>query len=192
MKNLFIILLFSPIFNFCTQTSEEDILQQVEDTVKVETIVTVPTKDVIQKVDAPVEMSVLKKREVKIPIEVEQDTVYESVTTKPVFKGCETYKRMARRDVCTERQWRNYIYPLTNLIFADTILQADDVVVQFIVEKDGSITNVKILKDFGEQSVKSTLDLFNKIKADSLTFIPATIDNQPVRYLKTALVTFSK
>lgn len=191
MKNLLIIVLFSSIFNFCTQTSEEDVLQESQDSLLVETIITAPTKDIVEKVDAPVEMANPKKREAKTPIVVKQDSIYEQVTSKPVFKGCETYKRVSRRDVCTERQWRNYVF--TNLVFEDTILQTttNDVVVQFVVEKDGTLTNLKVLKDFGEQSLQSTLNLFTKIQTDSLTFIPATVENEPVRYLKTALVTFS-
>ena len=54
------------------------------------------------------------------------------------------------------------------------------VVTQFVVEKDGNISNVKVLK--GQELLnKAVLDLFEEMKKEVL-FVPASINGKTVRY----------
>jgi periplasmic protein TonB len=61
-------------------------------------------------------------------------------------------------------------------------------VVQFIVEKDGSISNIKVLESIDEKTDKRMVKLLKKC----LTWTPGYKDGKPVRALYTLPITISK
>lgn len=81
--------------------------------------------------------------------EAEQE-IFKIVEENPTFPGCEEVPGKAERKKCAEEKllefiYRNIQYPA---VARDNGVEGM-VVLQFVVEKDGSITNIKIVRDIG-------------------------------------------
>ena len=194
MNKLFILLISVFLFSYCqpTTTDTENLEETSDSLTTGVTTEVVPIKQAPTYVEESASVPPAPKRPKLVTVEeVKEDTIYEDVDVKAVFPGCESQKKLARQEVCSMRQWKEYVSE--NLIFEKSILEdksSNDVVVQFVVEKDGTISNIKIFKDFGQESVKSAFNLFAKMKQDSMVWTPALINGEPVRYLKTELISF--
>ena len=196
MNKLFILLISAALFSYCqpTTTDTENLEESSDSLTTGVTTEVVPIRQAPTYVEESASVPPAPKRP-KVVTETEEasNEPLKEVDVKAVFPGCESHKKLARRDICTTRSWRDYVED--NLEFGDSILldkSSDDVVVQFVIEKDGAVSDLKIIKDFGQESVRSTFNLFAKMKQDSMTWTPALVGGEPVRYVITELVTFTK
>src|ERR1700741_3997544 len=79
------------------------------------------------------------------------DPILVDVEVKPTWKGCENETDSTRREVCLDRNLVSF--------FNDFIIYPErarkkriqgQVIAQFVVEKDGSVSNIQIIHDIGE------------------------------------------
>ncbi|HHM21774.1 MAG TPA: energy transducer TonB, partial [Bacteroidetes bacterium] len=76
--------------------------------------------------------------------------IFRIVEEQPTFKGCENIMDKARRKKCADAKLMEFIYE--NIVYPAVARENNitgTVVVQFVVERDGSVSNVKLLRDIG-------------------------------------------
>ncbi|MEL7222625.1 MAG: energy transducer TonB, partial [Bacteroidota bacterium] len=80
----------------------------------------------------------------------EEEEVYKIVEHMPRFPGCEDKGLEEERKACSKAELLKFVYK--NLVYPDSARQASiegTVVVQFIIEKDGSVSSEKIVHSLG-------------------------------------------
>lgn len=104
---------------------------------------------------------------------VEDNRIYTKVDVMPEYEGgIETFYKYIMI---------NYITPNINKSIKGQI------VVQFIVEKDGSLTDIKVVEDLGYGTGEEAVRLIKKSKK----WIPGYNDGQPVRVRYTIPISLS-
>lgn len=79
-----------------------------------------------------------------------EDEIYKVVEVKPVFTGCEDIEDEAKRIECGRNEMLQFIND--NLKYPNEAKQNEiegTVYIIFVIEKDGSVTNPKIIRDIG-------------------------------------------
>jgi protein TonB len=73
------------------------------------------------------------------------------VEVKPTWTGCENETDPLKRDQCLQKNIANFFHDF--IIYPEKARKKrieGEVIVQFVVEKDGSVTNILIIHDIGE------------------------------------------
>ena len=124
----------------------------------------VPDEEVIE--DEPVfedmaaeeEEEVVAKKETELPpppppppppVEKEEE-IFKIVEEMPHFPGCEKIRKKEKREKCAQDEMLKFIYK--NIKYPNIAKETGvegTVVISFVVEKDGSITDVRIVRDIG-------------------------------------------
>ncbi|MEK7253588.1 MAG: energy transducer TonB [Bacteroidota bacterium] len=114
-------------------------------------------------------------------------TIYKVVEELPRFPGCETLDTtLAVKNQCAQTALivffnRNIVYPMQAR--QDSI--AGTVVLSFVVEKDGYISNPTLVKDIGggcgEEALRVASGMNEALKTASLTWVPGKKSGVPVR-----------
>ena len=118
--------------------------------------------------------------------------VYTRVSSYPVFAGCDqTAGSPAEIRKCSDQKLRGFIrsqlrYP------AQAVKNRTEgiVVVQFIIERDGSVSGIRILKDIGDGCGAETVRVIQLINSMKLYWTPAIQGNYRVRMQYTLPVEF--
>ena len=82
--------------------------------------------------------------------EVNTKEIFKIVEEQPTFKGCETIGDKMERKACADAALMKFIYD--NITYPSTAREnnvSGTVVVQFVVETDGSVSNVSLIRDIG-------------------------------------------
>ncbi len=82
--------------------------------------------------------------------EPEEAPIFKIVEEMPRFAGCENLKKKEERDKCSQEKLLEFIY--SNIRYPEIAKETHVegvVVVQFVVEPDGSISNIKVVRDIG-------------------------------------------
>lgn len=112
------------------------------------------------------------------PVEKEEDEIFRIVEEHPSFPGCEDVGDKDERKICAEQKLMEYM--AKNIKYPAIARQNSIegmVVVQFVVEKDGSITNVKILRDIGGRCGEEAV----RVVKEMPTWNPGKQRGRPVR-----------
>jgi protein TonB len=83
-------------------------------------------------------------------IEENEREIFKVVEENPTFPGCENVEDKVERKQCAEEKMLTFIY--NNIQYPVVAREngiAGMVVVQFVVERDGSISNIKLVRDIG-------------------------------------------
>jgi periplasmic protein TonB len=83
--------------------------------------------------------------------QVSADPVLVDVDVKPTWTGCENDQEAAAREACLERNLTSFFNDF--IIYPERARRKKiegQVIAQFIVEKDGSVSNIQIIHDIGE------------------------------------------
>ncbi|MCR9290077.1 MAG: energy transducer TonB [Bacteroidetes bacterium] len=132
------------------------------------------------------------KREEKItapppppPPEPEVEEIFKVVEDMPRFPGCEDMAGTKdEKKRCADKRLYEYIYKyLTYPNIARENNIAGTVVIQFVVEKDGSIGGAKVVRDIGGGCGKSALDIVNQMNTMPTKWIPGKQRGRPVRVI---------
>lgn len=84
------------------------------------------------------------------PMPEEEREIFKIVETSPMFPGCEEIADKAERQACAERRMMEFIYQ--NIQYPAIAREngvGGKVYVQFVVERDGSISNINVVRDIG-------------------------------------------
>ncbi len=112
--------------------------------------------------------------------QVHIDPILVDVEVKPTWAGCENETDASKRALCLEKNLTDF--------FNDFILYPEkarkkkvqgEVIVQFVVEKDGSITNIQIIHDIGEGCGDEVVRAIQHLPK----LVPGMDDGLPVRVL---------
>ncbi len=120
-----------------------------------------------------------------------EDEIFKVVEQMPRFPGCENKSDLREKDFCaTEKMWdfidENVKYPKVD----EKIEIKGKVVIQFIVEKDGSVSNIIIAKDIGYGYGKAFADVIASMNDMPELWICGKQRGRPVTVLYTLPIEF--
>lgn len=107
------------------------------------------------------------------------DSIYNLVQEKPIFQGCEDLPNLEDRNTCSESQMMNFV--LSQIVYPDTARKQGIegmVVISFVVEKTGDISNAMIAKDIGGGCGEEALRVVGLLPK----WIPAKKNGELVRF----------
>ncbi len=119
-------------------------------------------------------------------------TIYQIAEEAPRFPACEKLDTTAAvKQICAQQQLmifmsRNIFYPVE----ARQNNTEGTVVLTFVVEKDGSLSNAQILKDIGDRCGAEALRIVNLMIEQQVKWIPGKNKGKPVRTKFTLPVKF--
>lgn len=110
-------------------------------------------------------------------------TIFKTVEEMPRFPGCEhPDSSLVARRKCAEQRLLDYIY--RRIVYpAEAREQGLEgtVVITFVVEKDGSLSNAAVVRDIGGGAGAAALRLLEAMQRDGVRWIPGRQGGQPVR-----------
>lgn len=168
----------------------------------------VPNTEVITE-DQPVfeNMEVTMETKIEAPVYVEkkaapppppppppaavEDEIFKVVEQMPRFPGCENKATEAEKSECAKAKMLEYIY--SNLKYPIIAMENNiegQVVLQFVVEADGSITDIRILRDIGGSCGEAAEYVIKGMNKMGQKWTPGKQRGRPVRVLFTLPVKF--
>lgn len=120
------------------------------------------------------------------------DVVLRSADEMPRFPGCEDMEASVRdKKKCADKEmlefvYRNYRYPAE----ARRIGVEGTVVISFIIEKNGMVSDPKIVRDIGGGCGEEALRVVRLMQEQSIRWTPARQNGQPVRCMHNLPVKF--
>ncbi|MBK8517371.1 MAG: energy transducer TonB [Saprospiraceae bacterium] len=124
------------------------------------------------------------------PAPVEEE-IFKVVEQMPRFPGCEDKKTEAEKELCAKTKMLEYIYK--NLKYPAIAREngvEGQVVLQFVVDKDGSITDTKIVRDIGAGCGTAAETIVNGMNDMGKKWTPGKQRGRAVRVLYTLPVKF--
>ncbi len=113
---------------------------------------------------------------------LEDDKIFMVVEDAPMFSGCESLEKSERK-ACADKKLFKY---LNDNIQQQHFSNRGRVIVKFIVEKDGSITNVNLVRGIGIVEDQYALEVIKNMP----NWIPGRQRGRPVRVQFTVPVAF--
>ena len=116
------------------------------------------------------------------------DKVFKVVEDNPRFPGCEEFKDIAERKKCADEKMLDFIY--TALKYPEEAKEngvEGMVVIKFIVERDGHLSNAEVVRDVGAGLGDEALRVVRGMPA----WIPGKRRNNPVRVQYNLPIKFS-
>lgn len=116
------------------------------------------------------------------------DEIFMVVEDMPRFKGCENAKTPQEADACFQRELAKFLQ--RELVYPPAAKQAGQqgkVYVYFVVDKDGSVTDVKAVRDFGYGSGVAAENVIKKLPK----FTPGKQRGRPVKVQYTLPINFT-
>ncbi|MBC6993322.1 energy transducer TonB [Neolewinella lacunae] len=112
----------------------------------------------------------------------ETATIHKVVQQMPLFSGCSDHSYYPERQQCATREMLDFIY--SNQIYPNAAYEKGTqgmVVVSFIVEVDGCLNDIKIVRSIGDGCDEEALRLVKLMQAQGSTFDPGFNDGRIVR-----------
>ncbi len=111
------------------------------------------------------------------------DNLFKVVENMPRFPGCEEDGLSGSElEGCSQNKLFNYIY--TNLTYPKEAIDKGiegTTITSFIVEKDGALSNVNIIRDIGGGTRDAVLHIFKQMESEGIRWIPGTQGGNKVR-----------
>lgn len=107
------------------------------------------------------------------------DPIYNEVDEMPRFPGCEEIKNSAERENCSQTKLLTFIY--TNIKYPEAARKKGTqglTVVEFVVQKDGSLSDFKTIKALGDGCDEAALKTIKKMAEKK--WIPGVKDGKKV------------
>lgn len=128
--------------------------------------------------------------ESKIQLHCGELEIFKVVETMPVMPGCETLGITEQKD-CTINKFKEYIYSYINYPEVFKIAgNKGELVLQLVVEKDGSMSQAKAVRDIGFGMGKAVRDAVKKMNEEGIKMIPGKQRNKNVTVLLIFPITF--
>lgn len=110
-------------------------------------------------------------------------TIYVAVEEMPRFPGCEQLDTtIAEKQKCASQQLLTFMY--SNIRYPQEALQQElegTVVLTFVVEKDGTISNLQVRKDIGGGCGLEAMRVASQMNGIGVRWSPGKKDGNPVR-----------
>ncbi|MEM8907730.1 MAG: TonB family protein [Bacteroidota bacterium] len=108
--------------------------------------------------------------------------IFRVVDQMPRFPGCEELETEEEKKICAEKQLLAFFYQ--SLVYPEAAKAEKvegTVVVNFVVEKDGQVSNGKVLKDIGKGCGEETLRVVELMNTMENRWTPGKRKGEPVR-----------
>jgi TonB family protein len=119
----------------------------------------------------------------KAQTEAKDTTIYTALEIPPRFPACEELDTtLAFKNQCAQQALLNFMYQ--NLRYPLEAQQQNlegQVVVSFVVEKDGTLSRPEVLKDIGGGAGLEVIRLVQAMNEYDVVWVPGQKDGQPVR-----------
>ena len=116
------------------------------------------------------------------PPEPEVQEIFKVVEQMPRFPGCENEADDKAKKACADKKMLNFIYK--NIKYPAIAREngvEGQVVVTFVVEKNGKVTDARILRDIGAGCGQESLRIVNMMNSMPQKWIPGKQRGKPVR-----------
>lgn len=108
--------------------------------------------------------------------------IYTIVEEMPRFPSCEYLDSVAERKECADKRFLEFLYDnLQYPVNAERNLTEGTVLVSFVVEKDGTLSNIRLHKDIGDKCGLEGLRLIHLMNSKGIRWIPGKKDGKMVR-----------
>ena len=114
--------------------------------------------------------------------QADSSEIFKVVDQMPLFPGCAVLEGADEQRKCSDKALLEFVYRY--LIYPDTALKSElegTVVVNFVVEKDGSISNANLLKDIGLGCGEEALRVVSLLNEMDSKWSPGKQGGAPVR-----------
>lgn len=122
----------------------------------------------------------------------QSDEVFLIVDEPPRFPGCENITNNdEERDACSKRKLLEYIYG--NLKYPEEARKQNiegRVIAQFVIKKDGSITDITLIRDVEGGCGQATIEVLESMNENNIKWIPGKQSGGAVRVKYTLPVIF--
>ncbi|MEQ8707146.1 MAG: TonB family protein [Phaeodactylibacter sp.] len=123
---------------------------------------------------------------------VEDTTIYRALERPPRFPACEELDTtLAVIQQCAEQSLLEFMYG--NIRYPQEAREQNlegNVVATFVVEKDGSLSNLSVLKDIGGGAGPEVLRVVEAMNNAEIRWVPAQKEGTPVRFQYTLPIKF--
>ncbi len=141
---------------------------------------------VFEDMSADEEEEVVAKKESELPPPPpppppppeKEEEIFKIVEEMPHFPGCENIRKKEKRDKCAQDKMLQFIYK--NIKYPNIAKEngvEGTVVISFVVEKDGSITDVRIVREIGGGCGKEAMRVVKMMPK----WVPGKQRGRPVR-----------
>jgi len=124
-------------------------------------------------------------------IESGEEEIFKIVEQMPRFPGCEEMKSEDEKARCSQSKLLSYLYK--NISYPTLAKEAGvqgQVVVQFVVDKEGSITNIKLLRDIGAGCGDVAMSVIKSMNLMGKRWTPGKQRGKPVKVIFTLPIKF--
>ena len=135
----------------------------------------------IKKIDF-IERELTKEIPAKTPQKPAATEMYTTIETMPRFPGCEEYESAREKELCAQKKMLQFIY--TNIRYPKASREAGIEgmnIVQFNVEEDGSLSNIRLVKSVDDHTGNEALRIVTMMADLPGKWIPGTMNGQPVK-----------
>ncbi|MDX1684106.1 MAG: energy transducer TonB [Saprospiraceae bacterium] len=125
------------------------------------------------------------------PPKEEPEEIFRIVEQMPRFPGCENKGSKAEKDQCAQQKLLEFIY--ANIKYPAIAREngvEGTVVVQFVVEKNGKVTDVNVVRDIGAGCGEEAKRVVNLMNSEGKRWTPGKQRGRPVRVQFTLPVKF--
>lgn len=125
------------------------------------------------------------------PKDILKDTIYEKVDEMPRFPGCEKELGLEAKEMCSQNKLIEFIY--SNLKYPEIAREKGlegMVIISFVVNKKGRISEIQIKKDPGEGCAKAVKDLVESMNKMPEKWVPGKLNGKKVNVTYTLPVMF--
>ncbi|MGB4960654.1 MAG: TonB family protein, partial [Saprospiraceae bacterium] len=120
-----------------------------------------------------------------------EDEIFKVVEEMPRFPGCENEPEGFKRDDCAKTKMLEYVYShLKYPALARVSGIQGQVVVQFVITKDGKVANIKIARDIGGGTAEAVFDMIKSMNTMEEPWIAGKQRGKNVGVLYTLPVKF--
>ena len=120
-----------------------------------------------------------------------ENEVFKIVEEMPRFPGCEDLETEAEKKSCADAKMLDYIY--SNLVYPAEAIEKNvvgHVVLQFMVETDGFISEIKIGREIGFGCGQAAVNVIESMNTMGKVWRPGHQRGKPVRVLYTLPIKF--
>jgi len=113
---------------------------------------------------------------------MEEDKIYMDVEEVPLFHGCDSYEIKEDKKKCSDKKVFEFIFSnLKYPLYAKDIGIEGTVVVQFVINTDGSVNDVSVLKDIGGGCGEEAVRIVNLMNESGIKWIPGRQSGRKVK-----------
>ncbi|GCD79144.1 energy transducer TonB [Schleiferia thermophila] len=108
---------------------------------------------------------------------------FSEVAQSPIFPGCEQYSSEQERKECFMKSVTTYV--AKNFIYPDYARKnkiEGKIFVEFIIDTDGSVTDIKVVKGVHETLDMAAIEAVRTLNNLEQKIIPAKLEEKPVKF----------